>query len=389
VADLARKARGRYGAVVMGAQRKVRGTDTPLAARLKEQIARQGPISVADYMQACLADTRGGYYRTRQPIGAKGDFVTAPEISQMFGELLGLWAVAVWQSMGEPRPVVVTELGPGRGTLMADALRAWRSVPQFLASATVALVETSPMLREAQRETLRGSPAPLHWYDGIDDVPQGPLIVIANEFIDALPVRQLVRKGDVWRERCVAIGHGGDLAFSLGDEVEGDSLPPAVRGLDTADGAMFETRPALASLPSALASRAIAAPLVALFVDYGHAESGLGDTLQAVHRHRFTHPLAAPGEADLTAHVDFAELKRSAEALGLDAYGPMPQGEFLLKLGLGARRDRLLRQARPDQREAILSGAARLADPRAMGILFKVLALASSGLAPPPPFGDI
>jgi NADH dehydrogenase [ubiquinone] 1 alpha subcomplex assembly factor 7 len=373
----------------MGAQRKVHGTDTPLAAKLKERIARHGPISVADYMQACLADTRAGYYRTRQPIGTKGDFVTAPEISQMFGELLGLWAVAVWHSMGEPKAVVVAELGPGRGTLMADALRAWRSVPKFLASATLALVETSPSLRETQREALRGSPAPLHWHDSLEDVPQGPLIVIANEFIDALPVRQLVRKGDVWRERCVAIGRGGDLAFSLGDQVKGDSLPPAVRGLDAADGTIFETRPALASLLPALASRAIAAPLAALIVDYGHEETGLGDTLQAVHRHKFADPLAAPGEADLTAHVDFAEVKRQANKLGLLAYGPMPQGEFLLKLGLGARRDRLLQQARPDQREAILSGAARLADPRAMGILFKVLALASNGLAPPPPFGDI
>jgi NADH dehydrogenase [ubiquinone] 1 alpha subcomplex assembly factor 7 len=389
MADLACKASGRHGAVLMGAQRKLHGTDTPLLARLKDRIAREGPISVADYLQACLADARRGYYRTRQPIGAKGDFVTAPEISQIFGELLGLWAVAVWQSMGEPRPVVVAELGPGRGTLMADALRAWQSMPKFLASVTIALVETSPSLRETQRDTLRGSPAPLHWLDSIEDVPQGPLIIIANEFIDALPVRQLVRKGNVWRERCVAIGRSGDLAFSLGDEVEGNSLPPAVRELDAADGAIFETRPALASLLSALAARAAAAPLAALIVDYGHEETGLGDTLQAVSRHKFADPLAAPGEADLTAHVDFAEIKRTLGALALNAYGPMPQGEFLLKLGLGARRDRLLQQARPDQREAILSGVSRLADPRAMGILFKVLALASSGLAPPPPFGDI
>jgi NADH dehydrogenase [ubiquinone] 1 alpha subcomplex assembly factor 7 len=388
MADLACAASAGPG-IVMGAQRKARNTDTPLAAKLKERIARHGPMSVADYMQACLADARRGYYRTRQPIGAKGDFVTAPEISQIFGELLGLWAVAVWQALGEPNAVVVAELGPGRGTLMADALRAWQSVPKFLESVTLDLVEMSPSLRETQRETLRGSPAPLHWHDCIEDVPQGPLIIIANEFIDALPVRQLVRKGDVWREHCVAIGRGGDLAFSLGDEVEGDRLPAAVRGLDAADGAIVETRPDLASLLSTLAARAMATPLAALVVDYGHTETGLGDTLQAVHRHRFTDPLAAPGEADLTAHVDFAELKRLAEALGLDAYGPLPQGEFLLKLGLGARRDRLFQQAKPGQREAILSGAARLVDPRAMGILFKVLALASNGLAPPPPFGDI
>ncbi len=366
-----------------------RAEETPLAARLKEQIAREGPLSVATYMQACLADERSGYYTSRQPIGSDGDFITAPEVSQIFGELLGLWAVAVWQSMGEPSQAIVAELGPGRGTLMADALRAWRSVPKFLECVTVALVETSPSLRDVQRTALKGSPAPTEWCDRIEDVPEGPLIVLANEFIDALPVRQLVRRDGVWRERCVTIGPGGAFAFTAGEAVLGDSLPRAALGIDAADGAIVETRPAVASLLSSLASHAGKAPLAALIIDYGHAETALGDTLQAVRRHRFADPLAMPGEADLTAHVDFAAIKREASVLGLTAYGPMPQGEFLLKLGLGARRDRLLQQAAPEQQEAILSGAARLADPRAMGILFKVLALASSGLAPPPPFGDI
>jgi NADH dehydrogenase [ubiquinone] 1 alpha subcomplex assembly factor 7 len=373
----------------MSAQRKLHGTETPLAARLKERIARDGPISVADYMQACLADDRAGYYPTRQPIGAKGDFVTAPEVSQIFGELLGLWAVAVWQSMGEPKPIVIAELGPGRGTFMADALRAWHSVPKFLASVTVALVETSPSLRETQQGTLTGSPAPLNWYDSVEQVPAGALIVLANEFIDALPIRQLVPHSGVWRERCVTLGRAGDLAFALGNEVGGDSLPETAHALNAADGAIFETRPGVAPLLSTLAARAPSAPLAVLIVDYGHVESGLGDTLQAVSRHLYADPLAAPGEADLTAHVDFAELKRQAITRGLSAFGPIPQGEFLLKLGLEARRDRLLQQARPDQRAAILSGAARLVDPRQMGILFKALALASCGLAPPPPFGDI
>jgi NADH dehydrogenase [ubiquinone] 1 alpha subcomplex assembly factor 7 len=373
----------------MGARRKFQDTDTPLADRLKQRIAREGPISVADYMEACLADARSGYYRTCQPIGAEGDFITAPEISQIFGELLGLWAVAAWQAMGEPSRIVIAELGPGRGTLVADALRAWRSLPKFLDSVSVALVEMSPSLREAQRETLSGSPAPLHWYDRIDDVPDGALIVIANEFIDALPVRQFVRQGDLWRERRVTIGSDGNFAFALGAAIDDSDLPADLRDLDAPDGAIFETRPALSALLATLAARATKSPLAALFIDYGHAQSGFGDTLQAVHRHKYADPLAAPGETDLTAHVDFAAIKRNAATLGLNSYGPMPQGEFLLKLGLAERRDRLLQQARPEQREGIISGAARLASPAAMGVLFKMLVLTSSGLASPPPFGEI
>ncbi len=377
--------------------------ESALAAALKERIARDGPISVHDYMEACLADRRAGYYATRQPIGREGDFVTAPEISQMFGELIGVWAAAIWQSMGEPASVIVAELGPGRGTLMADALRAFRSLPKLLDSVTIALVETSPVLREAQRETLRGSTAKLQWCKTIEEVPQGPLqgplqahskahstlIVIANEFIDALPVRQMVLQDGAWRERCVTIDPSGAFAFCAGEPVDSDALPSPVRVMDASDGAIIETRPAASSLLSVLAARAKEAPVAVLIADYGYEETGIGDTLQAVHRHRFADPLAMPGEVDLTAHVDFAALEETASTLGLAAYGPMPQGEFLLKLGLASRCDRLLRTATEDQKAAILSGAARLADPRQMGLLFKVLMLQSSGLAPPPPFGDI
>jgi NADH dehydrogenase [ubiquinone] 1 alpha subcomplex assembly factor 7 len=373
----------------MGARRKFQDTEASLGERLKQRIAQDGPISVADYMDACLADARGGYYRTRQPIGLEGDFITAPEISQIFGELLGLWAVAVWRAMGEPSRVIVAELGPGRGTLMADALRAWRAVPKFLDSVTIALVETSPRLRETQRQVLRDPPAPVHWHDSVEDVPDGPLIVIANEFIDALPVRQFVRQGDVWRERCVTIGSDGNFAFALGAAIDHGDLPADLRDLDASEGAIFETRPALSPLLATLAARAPKAPLAALFIDYGHEQSGFGDTLQAVYRHKYADPLNAAGEADLTAHVDFAAIKRNAATLGLNSYGPMPQGEFLLKLGLAERRDRLLQQASPEQREGIISGAARLASPAAMGVLFKMLVLTSSGLASPPPFGEI
>jgi NADH dehydrogenase [ubiquinone] 1 alpha subcomplex assembly factor 7 len=374
----------------MGAQpKRHKAAPTPLAARLKERIARDGPISVHDYMHACLADGCAGYYATRQPIGREGDFVTAPEISQMFGELIGVWAVAVWQSMGEPARVILAELGPGRGTLMADALRVFRCVPKLLDRLSIALVETSPVLREAQQETLRGSPAPLQWCESIEDVPQGPLILIANEFIDALPVRQIVRERGAWHERSVTLDRKGGFAFCAGAPVAPEAIPPSLSDADANEGAIFETRPAAASLLTALAARATAAPVAALIADYGHAETGFGDTLQAVHRHRFADPLALPGEADLTAHVDFAALKETARALGLAAYGPMPQGEFLLKLGLESRCESLLRHASPQQKAAVLSGAARLADPRQMGLLFKVLLLQGSGLAPPPPFGEI
>lgn len=362
---------------------------TLLAARLKARIAREGPISVADYMEVCLTGAGAGYYASRQPIGASGDFITAPEVSQIFGELIGLWAVAVWQSMGEPKSVTVAELGPGRGTLMADALRAWRSVPAFNASVSVALIETSPALREAQHATLYDAEVPVKWYETLQDAPPGPLIVIANEFVDALPIRQLVWRGATWRERAVTIDRDGDFAFCEGREVLNDALRQLADALDAPDGSILEVRPAAAALVSALAARSREAPLAALIVDYGHEETACGDTLQAVSRHAFADPLSAPGEVDLTAHVDFAALKDSASAHGLSVFGPMPQGEFLLKLGLEPRRERLCEQATPEQRQDIVSGTERLVDPQAMGLLFKVLALASSGLAPPPPFGEI
>jgi NADH dehydrogenase [ubiquinone] 1 alpha subcomplex assembly factor 7 len=368
----------------MYAQPKPR-EEVPLAVRLKSRIAREGPISVADYMEACLTDPELGYYVTRYPIGAQGDFITAPEVSQIFGELLGLWAVAVWQSMGAPKSVTVVELGPGRGTLMADALRAWRSIPQFLEAVTVALVETSPALRDMQQEALRGSPVPPRWFERIGDVPQGPLIVVANEFLDALPVRQLVRRGRTWRERCVTVDRHEVFVFTDGDEVQTDKLST----MDAAEGVILEMRPAIEGLMDVLVKRAAEAALGVLFIDYGHVETGFGDTLQAVRGHRYSDALAAPGEADLTAHVDFAALKVAAEARDLKVHGPLPQGSFLLKLGLETRRDRLLAHATPAQRDSILSGAVRLADPLQMGTLFKALAVTSDGLAPPPPFGDI
>ncbi|MGZ5916547.1 MAG: class I SAM-dependent methyltransferase [Methyloceanibacter sp.] len=379
MADLARAGEARTR--VMGAQDyRVAAGRQSLTSRLQARIRSHGPLSVADYMQACLSDPNEGVYAARQPIGKTGDFITAPEISQIFGELLGLWCVAVWQSMGEPTTVTVAELGPGRGTLMADALRAWRLVPTFLNSVSIALVETGPVLRDTQRKTLHASPAPLRWYRDVHALPEEPLILLANEFIDALPIRQHIRRGSAWRERVVILDTKGEFTFGEGDTVHDAALPPAP------DGAILETRPAVMELLASLAVRAGQAPIAVLILDYGHDESGFGDTLQAVIGHRFAEPLAAPGEADLSAHVDFAALEREAAALGLHPCGPMPQGEFLLKLGLATRRDRLLDHARPEQRSAIASGAMRLIDPHQMGVLFNVLALMGRGLPAPPPF---
>jgi NADH dehydrogenase [ubiquinone] 1 alpha subcomplex assembly factor 7 len=370
---------------MMSALARHSGDDLSLAARLHARIAESGPLSIEAFMQACLSDAASGAYASRQPIGGAGDFITAPEISQIFGELLGLWAVALWQSMGEPRAVTVAELGPGRGTSMADALRAWHGVPKFLDAVSVALIEISPVMVEAQRNTLREAPAPLRWYARLDELPDGPLIVLANEFIDALPIRQFVRRGGAWHERLVANDGRGGFCFTEGETVtlgnRAGDLPD-----QAPDGSILETRPAVWTLLRELASRAALAPLAFLIIDYGHVESGFGDTLQAVRGHRFAVTLADPGSADLSAHVDFADLKRQASTVGLAPYGPMAQGEFLLKLGLGERRNRLLQRATPVQAEAIASGASRLVDPKQMGVLFKVLALTNAGLAPPPPF---
>ena len=358
--------------------------DASLAARLRARIARDGPINIETFMEACLIDAAFGAYTSRQPVGAQGDFITAPEISQIFGELLGLWSVAVWQSIGEPGAITMAELGPGRGTLTKDALRAWRGVPKFPERVSVALIETSPVMAEVQRKTLEESRVPLGWYAALDAVPEGPLIVLANEFVDALPIRQFVRRGVAWRERLVTTDNKGGFVL-----VEGPASQPELTDLGdaVAEGAILETRPALDGLLREFARRASRDPLAALIIDYGHAEFGFGDTLQAVCRHRFADPLTNPGNADLTAHVDFAELTRRAAALGLTTHGPLSQGEFLLKLGIGERRERLLKSATPAQGEAIASGVTRLIDPRQMGMLFKVLALTSFGLASPPPFG--
>jgi SAM-dependent MidA family methyltransferase len=244
-------------------------------------------------------------------------------------------------------------------------------------------------LREVQQTTLHGADVPVQWRDTLEDVSQGPLIVIANEYVDALPVRQLVWRQHEWRERCVRIGASGGFEFCEGPAVPNEALQQLANALVVPDGSILEIRPAANALVSSFAARAQNAPLAALIVDYGHEETACGDTLQAISQHKFADPLRTPGEIDLTAHVDFAALKDAAAAHGLAAYGPRPQGAFLLQLGLEARRDRLCEGATDEQRQALVADTNRLVDPSAMGLLFKTLAITSQGLAPPPPFGDI
>ena len=351
---------------------------------LKECIRRDGPISVADYMALCLGDPDHGYYTTRDPLGAKGDFTTAPEISQVFGELIGLWCAVTWQHMRSPSPFILGELGPGRGTLMGDALRAARSVPGFSEAVRVHLVETSPVLVAAQERTLSGY-GTVRWHEHIEHIPPGASIILANEFLDALPVRQFVLKGGEWYERCIGLKDDGMLEFRLSPSpIEDAGLLPGKVRQAARDGDIAEVREAVDGIVTELASRAQDQPLAALFIDYGHEESAPGDTLQAVIAHEYTDPLSGPGNADLTAHVDFSRLAQHARDAGLRVHGPMSQGAFLMALGLKERTERLIENTDRETARILASGAQRLADTAQMGQLFKVMALTSGELSPPP-----
>ena len=353
---------------------------TPVERLVRNRISRSGPISIAEYMAIALGDPEHGYYRTRDPLGAAGDFVTAPEISQVFGELIGLWCAATWQAMGAPDPFRLVELGPGRGTLMADAVRATRQVPAFRAAADIRLIETSPALRRRQSDALaRLDPS---WHETFTEIPDGPCWVIANEFFDALPVEQFVRTADGWRRRGVGIGATGEgLCFVLTDSRPAIPLPFE----DAPLGVPCEVRPDAEGLAGDIAGRISRDGGAALIIDYGHALRSPGETLQAVRGHRYDDVLAQPGLADLTAHVDFAAIAEAARGAGADVHGPIPQGEFLNRLGLGIR-TRALCDAAPDRAEDIRAGCRRLSDPDEMGDLFKVLAITPHGLPAPAGF---
>jgi SAM-dependent MidA family methyltransferase len=458
---------------------------TPLGDRIAALIAQNGPITVADYMALCLGDPEHGYYMAREPFGRSGDFVTAPEVSQVFGELIGVWAVATFEAMGSPSSFVLAELGPGRGTLIADLYRAARLRPSFLDAARVHLVETSPRLRAVQEATLSG--VPVAWHADVASLPSGPAIVIANEFFDALPIRQYVRSRTGWAERMVGLDDSGRLKFGLrplpagsvgevrdtaadptsplplwerdrvrGSDVSsesddsfksGDLTPspappafagvrdlshegrggpaspaasppspsprrkpgsiagvsagpdhppsrqglrwtPAFAGVTEEEPDILETSPAATAIISALASRIAAEGGAALIIDYGYEGPAFGDTLQAVRGHAYADPLAEPGAADLTAHIDFGALARAATEAGASPRSLVTQGEFLGRLGIAARATRLAAGKDAQTREAVAAAVHRLVAPDAMGDLFKVLALSQSGLALPAFDGD-
>ena len=353
---------------------------TALAEEIRERIRRDGPISVAAYMELCLHHPAHGYYRRGRPIGAAGDFVTAPEVSQMFGELIGLWCAAVWQSMGQPHRVRLVELGPGRGTLLADALRAMRTVPAFRDAIDLHLVESSESLRAEQAALL--ADAHPSWHERFETVPPGPVVFIANEFFDALPIRQFERVGNAWEERVVTLAPSSQaLRFAASNSL------PVEAGLGCApSGAIAERAPAREALAGALAERVAAEGGAALIIDYGHEQPGFGDTLQAMKRHSRHDALDEPGSADLTAHVDFSALASAARHEGAHVFGPMPQGRFLKGLGIEARAARLRQNASTDQAADIDAALRRLTGVHGMGELFKALVLAHPALDTPPGF---
>ena len=399
-----------------------------MKAELVALIRDEGPLPISRYMALCLGHPRHGYYMTRDPFGPRGDFTTAPEISQIFGELIGLWAAQVWQAMGAPRAVRLVELGPGRGTLMTDMLRAAKVVPGFREALSVHLVETSPVLRASQSRMLAGNVEPV-WHETIQSALDGPVILVANEFLDALPLDQFVMTEQGWRERLVGLNEEGGLAFGVAREALTTPSPLAGEGwgegsgravnagwLKTSDGdgqrdpssvsaspshllpqgekgsalvgTIFEQPHAALDIVSSVATHIAREGGAALFIDYGSTRSGFGDTLQAMRKHAFTDPLADPGEADLTVHVDFARIGQAGLDAGAACHGPVTQRDFLLALGLAERAQALSAKATPEQAASITAATARLIEPTptGMGHLFKVLALSHPGLPPLPGF---
>jgi SAM-dependent MidA family methyltransferase len=344
-----------------------------LRDRLAAQIAASGPISVAQYMTACLYDPTGGYYATRPALGPDGDFLTAPLISQMFGELIGVWAASCWRLMGEPASVRLVEMGPGDGTLMSDLLRAARHAGGFLEASDVWLVEVSEPLRRIQSERLGDG---VCWAGTLADVPAGaPILLVANELLDCLPARQFVRTAVGWAEQVVGLDAAGQLAFGQSPTPASGLLP------DAPEGAVFEQSAAQAALGSEIGRRLAADGGAALLIDYGAAEPGFGDTLQAVRRHGKVDPLACPGEADLTVHADFPAVMAAARAEGAET-AIQTQAAFLANLGIGARAEALLRAA-PERSAKLGRQLHRLVGGDEMGELFKAACLYSPGWIPP------
>jgi len=359
---------------------------TPLEERLITLIKTNGPITVADYMADALGHPHEGYYTSRTAIGAEGDFTTAPEISQIFGELIGVWLVQSWIDLGEPKSFKLVEMGPGRGVLMADVLRAAELRPEFLNAAEVWLVETSGRMRHEQQRRLRDVRPTIDWADTVSDVPDGPSLIIANEFFDCLPVRQFVRTAAGWRERLVGLSpEETSLAFTHAPSPPAPETPlPEKEDVD--EGAIVEICDEQQILADTLAARLVEQNGRALVLDYGRIKSGPGETLQAVRSHEYWPVLSSPGRADITAHVDFKALDATVIENGAGAYGPVPQGAFLESLGLTLRVERLCAGKSPKEQADIHAGAHRISSPTQMGEIFKAFCISSPNLPPPPGF---
>ena len=352
-------------------------TPSALERELVATIRSTGPIPLHRYMEIALQHPEHGYYRRGDPLGGAGDFTTSPEISQIFGELIGLWLVDRWEAASRPDPAILVELGPGRGTLMADALRAAALAPDFLKAARLHLVESSATLRAMQARKLDAV-----WHERLADVPQGPTLLVANEFFDALPIHQFVREADGWSERHVGLDDTGGLALLSGPAGPETALIPNVLE-DVPTGAVVELCPTGLAIVSDIARRIAGHGGAALIVDYGYARSAPGESLQAVRRHQPVGILDRPGESDLTAHVNFEHLRTVARARGADTAGPVGQGAFLAALGIRLRAAMLERRAMPAQRKDIRAAVRRLVEPDMMGELFKVMAVVPKGTGDP------
>ena len=353
---------------------------TELGRRIAALIAAQGPISIAEFMTMALHDRQSGYYATRDPLGV--DFVTAPEVSQMFGELIGLWLAQAWHDQNKPTHPCLVELGPGRGTLLRDALRALRLMPELCRELNVVLVEASPVLRNVQREMLHDCGVSLRWCENFAaESVRGPLFLIANEFFDALPIRQYVKTVRGWCERMVTLDGNGELAFALSPTPLPAAVLPANRD-GAPEGGVYEQSSGGEALSEQIAHAIARDGGAALIIDYGYNEPGFGETLQAVGGHAFADVLAEPGDDDLSAHVDFAALAKAARRGGASVFGPVEQGQFLTSIGVVERAEALSR----DHLQLMTAQLDRLVGPDQMGTLFKVLAILPSGAAIPPGF---
>ncbi len=348
---------------------------TPLELRLRHIIKTAGSISVARFMQIALSDPEYGYYQTRDPLGVRGDFITSPEISQIFGEIIGLWCVVTWQNAGRPRNIILVELGPGRGTLMSDILETTKKVSQeFINALKVHLIETSPALKKLQKAVLRDYE--ITWHNDIETIPSEPALIIANEFFDALPTEQYVMTKDGWYQRHITVDQEYDKLSFINVPITKEESPIFPHQISNAKiGSIFERNDISEGIMKSIAERTRDNGIASLIIDYGHTQTQLGGTLQAVKSHNYHNPLTDMGEIDLTSHVDFEALAATSESLGTRVHGPITQRDFFRTLGIQQRTAILAAKAKGGQVSLLLEGSRRLIAKDGMGTLFKVMAI--------------